>query len=314
MADRILDMGDVLTLIEQAEKAFDAEQAASVANRLMGGEGLTLEDFIEQLGMLRKLGPLKNILGLMPGAAKNKELLDQVNEKDLDRAEAIVRSMTPAERRNPKIINGSRRLRIANGSGVSVGEVGTLVTRFFEAQRQMKMVMGGGMPGIPGMPGMRGGKKAAAQAKAARNAKGKRKSGDPRKAGLTPAPASGAAPTGGAPAPAAAAAPQSMEELAEMLRDAQAAGGPPSFGDDGEGFPGFRGSGPSSLPPAFGGGRAPGGMPAAFGRRDKKKKLSGTSPSTPATGSPTHTPARAVSGMLRGRGDGGDRAAQSGRD
>jgi len=272
MADRILDMGDVLTLIEQAEKAFDADQAASVANRLMGGEGLTLEDFIEQLGMLRKLGPLKNILGMMPGAAKNKEMLDQVNEKDLDRAEAIVRSMTPAERRNPKIINGSRRARIAKGSGVAVGEVGTLVTNFFEAQRQMKMVMNGGMPGMPGIPGMMGGKKAAARAKAAKNAKGKRKSGDPRKTGLTPASADDAS-TGGRPElPAAAPAPQSMEELAEMLRDAQAAGGPGGFGgDDDEGFPGFRG-GPSALPPAFGGGRAPGGLPAAFGRRDKKKK------------------------------------------
>src|ERR1700751_4653743 len=110
MATRILDMGDILTLIEQAEKAFDADQAASMANRLMSGDGFTLEDFIEQLGMLRKLGPLKNIIGMMPGAAKNRELLDKVNEKDLDRAEAIVRSMTPEERRNPKIINGSRRL------------------------------------------------------------------------------------------------------------------------------------------------------------------------------------------------------------
>ena len=152
MATRILDMGDVLTLIEQAEKAFDADQAASMADRLMTGEGFTLEDFVEQLGMLRKLGPLKNILGMMPGASKNKELLDKVNDKDLDRAEAIVRSMTPEERRNPKIINGSRRLRIANGSGVAVGEVSQLVTNFFEGQRQMKMLMGGGMPGMPGMP------------------------------------------------------------------------------------------------------------------------------------------------------------------
>ena len=220
--------------------------------------------------MLRKLGPLKNILGMMPGAARNKEMLNKVNEKDLDRAEAIVRSMTPAERRNPKIINGSRRARIAKGSGVAVGEVGTLVTNFFEAQRQMKMVMNGGMPGMPGIPGVMGGKKAAARAKAARNAKGKRKSGDPRKAGITPA--SPASSGGGRPElPAAAEAPQSMEELAEMLRDAQAAGGPGGIGDDGEGFPGFRG-GPSALPPAFGGGRPAGGTPAAFARRDKKKK------------------------------------------
>jgi len=265
MATRILDMGDVLTLIEQAEKAFDADQAASMANRLMTGEGFTLEDFIEQLGMLRKLGPLKNILGMMPGASKNKALLDQVNDKDLDRAEAIVRSMTPAERQNPKIINGSRRLRIANGSGVAVGEVSQLVTNFFEGQRQMKMLMGGGMPGMPAVPGMMGGRKAAAKAKAAKNAKGKRRSGDPRKAGLVPVPNDAQE-----PAAAAQEAPQSMEELAEMLRDAQAAGAP-GFGDEGEGFPGFRG-GPSALPPAFGGGRGSGNIPAAFGKRDKKKK------------------------------------------
>jgi signal recognition particle subunit SRP54 len=268
MATRILDMGDVLTLIEQAEKAFDADQAASMADKLMTGEGFTLEDFVEQLGMLRKLGPLKNILGMMPGASKNKELLDKVNDKDLDRAEAIVRSMTPEERRNPKVINGSRRLRIANGSGVAVGEVSQLVTNFFEGQRQMKMLMGGGIPGMPGMPGlMGGGRKASARAKAAKNAKGKRKSGDPRKAGLT-------AVSAGEPAaePAAAApAPQSMEELAELLRDAQAAGGPGAPGSEGNGFPGMRG-GPGSLPPAFGGGRGSGTVPAAFGKRDKKKK------------------------------------------
>lgn len=264
MATRILDMGDILTLIEQAEKAFDADQAASMANRLMTGEGFTLEDFIEQLGMLRKLGPLKNILGMMPGASKNKALLEQVNDKDLDRAEAIVRSMTPDERRNPKIINGSRRLRIASGSGVTVGEVSQLVTNFFEGQRQMKMLMNGGMPGMPGIAGAMGGRKSA-KAKAAKNAKGKRRSGDPRKAGL--APAQTAAP---AVPEAAQAAPQSMEELAEMLRDAQAAGTVPGFGDeDAGGFPGLRG-GPSALPPAFGGGR--GGLPAAFGKRDKKKK------------------------------------------
>ena len=266
MATRILDMGDVLTLIEQAEKAFDADQAASMANRLMTGEGFTLEDFIEQLGMLRKLGPLKNILGMMPGAAKNKALLDQVNDKDLDRAEAIVRSMTPEERRNPKVINGSRRLRIANGSGVAVGDVSQLVTNFFEGQRQMKMLMSGGMPGMPGMPGVMGGRKAAARAKAAKNAKGKRKSGDPRKAGIAAAPDPAEL-----PAAAAEAAPQSMEELAEMLRDAQAAGGVPGFGDEGDDLPGLRG-GPSALPPAFGGGRGSNVIPAAFGKRDKKKK------------------------------------------
>ena len=270
MADRILDMGDVLTLIEQAEKAFDADQAASVANRLMGGEGLTLEDFIEQLGMLRKLGPLKNILGMMPGAARNKEMLNQVNEKDLDRAEAIVRSMTPAERQNPKIINGSRRLRIAKGSGVAVGEVGTLVTNFFEAQRQMKMVMNGGMPGMPGIPGMMGGKKAAARAKAAKNAKGKQQERRPAQGGATPA-ASG----GGAGAqqelPAAADAPQSMEELAEMLRDAQRAGAGPASATTARGSPASAAGRARCRRRSAAVGR-PAGRRPAFGRRDKKKK------------------------------------------
>ena len=102
--------------------------------------------------MLRKLGPIGNLLGMMPGARKNKELLSQVNDKDLDRAEAIVRSMTPEERRNPKIINGSRRARIANGSGVAVGEVSQLVTNFFEGQKQMKAMFSGGMPGMPRCP------------------------------------------------------------------------------------------------------------------------------------------------------------------
>ena len=243
----------------------------------MSGENFTLEDFVEQLNMLRKLGPLKNILGMMPGASKNKALLDQVNDKDLDRAEAIVRSMTPAERRTPKIINGSRRLRIANGSGVTVGEVSQLVTNFFEGQKQMKMLMGGGMPGMPGIPGMGGGaRRSAKAAKAAKNAKGKRRSGDPRKSALGPAGGSGAGDgaAAGAPAlPAAAAAqdtPQSMEELAEMLQQAQSAGGPAGFGGAGGegGFPGF--GNPANVPQFPAGGSNV--IPAAFGRRNKKKK------------------------------------------
>jgi signal recognition particle subunit SRP54 len=290
MASRILDMGDVLSLIEQAEKAFDATQATSMAERFMSGDGFTLEDFVEQLGMLRKLGPIQNLLGMMPGATRNKELLSKVNDKDLDRAEAIVRSMTPEERRNPKIINGSRRLRIANGSGVAVGEVSQLVTNFFEGQKQMRAMFSGGMPGMPGMAGLMGGGgggRRGARA-AAKGKKGKRKSGDPRKALA----ASGGAPGGGAPggrgpagsggpggpggsggpadagraagdaASAAPAAPASMEDLAELLRDATAAGGP-------EGFAGFRG-GPSALPP-LPGATPSGSIPAAFGKRKKKK-------------------------------------------
>ena len=127
MASRILDMGDMLTLIEQAERTFDQQQAEDMAGKLVSGDGFTLEDFVEQLQMVRKLGPIGNLLGMLPGAAQNREALSQVSDKDLDRAEAIVNSMTPAERRNPKIINGSRRARIASGSGVTVSEVNSLV-------------------------------------------------------------------------------------------------------------------------------------------------------------------------------------------
>ena len=183
MASRILDLGDVLTLIEQAEKNFDAEQTANLAGRLASGEGFTLEDFVEQLAMVRKLGPIGNLLGMLPGAGKYREQIEQVNDKDLDRAEAIVRSMTPEERRNPKVINGSRRARIAKGSGVAIGEVSQLVTNFFEGQKQMKAMFSGNMPGMPAMPGM--GAAARRASKSARKKGNKKKaprSGDPRRA------------------------------------------------------------------------------------------------------------------------------------
>jgi signal recognition particle subunit SRP54 len=209
--------------------------------------------------MLRKMGPITNLLSMMPGAARNKEMLSKVNDKDIDRAEAIVRSMTPEERRNPKIINGSRRMRIAKGSGVAVGEVSQLVTNFFEGQKQMKMLLGGGLPGMP--PGM-GGRRP--QAKAARPAKGKRKSGDPRKAALAAAAAS--SPDGASEA--APPAPKSMAELSEMLRDATEGGGLPGMG--GGDFPGFRG-GPAGLP-SLPGSPSPGSIPAAFGGKKPKRK------------------------------------------
>src|ERR1019366_4738538 len=162
MASRILDLGDILTLIEQAERTFDQDQAAAMAGKLASGDGFTLEDFVEQLAMVRKLGPIGNVLGMLPGAAQNRELLSQVSDKDLDRAAAIVSSMTVEERRNPKIINGSRRARIAAGSGVTVGEVNNLIVRFQEGQKMMRQMMGG----IPGMGGMRrGGQKAKAKGK-----------------------------------------------------------------------------------------------------------------------------------------------------
>jgi signal recognition particle subunit SRP54 len=178
MASRILDMGDILTLIEQAQRTFDEADAAKMAGKLASGDGFTLDDFLEQMMMVRKMGPLKNLLGMMPGMGQMRDQLNQVDERDLDRVAAIIRSMTPGERQEPKIINGSRRVRIARGSGVTVTEVNNLVTRFFDAQKMMKQVAGG--MGIPGMPGGRKGGKAAQK----KSKKGRRVSGDPRKAAL----------------------------------------------------------------------------------------------------------------------------------
>ncbi|MFT3899773.1 MAG: signal recognition particle protein [Gordonia sp. (in: high G+C Gram-positive bacteria)] len=141
MASRILGMGDVLSLIEQAEEHWDAQQAEEAATKIMGGE-LTLEDFLQQMLMIRKMGPIGNLLAMMPGAGQMKDALAQVDDSQLDRVQAIIRGMTPAERADPKIINGSRRLRIANGSGVSVSEVNQLVDRFFEARKQMAAMTG----------------------------------------------------------------------------------------------------------------------------------------------------------------------------
>ena len=118
MASRILDMGDVLTLIEQAEKTFDAEQAAKVAEKLSGRGGeFTLDDFLEQMQQVRKIGSMAKIMGMLPGMGQFRDQLENFDEREIDRIQAIIQSMTPAERANPKIIDGSRRRRIAKGSG-----------------------------------------------------------------------------------------------------------------------------------------------------------------------------------------------------
>ncbi|ROO83397.1 signal recognition particle subunit FFH/SRP54 (srp54) [Actinocorallia herbida] len=180
MAGRILDMGDILTLIEQAQRQFDEEEAAKMAGKLASGEDFTLDDFLQQMMMIQKMGPIGNLLGMLPGMGQMRQQIDQIDDRDLDRVAAIIRSMTPGERAEPKMINGSRRARIAKGSGTTVGEVSSLVTRFFQAQKMMK-AMAGGM-GIPGMPGTRRGK----PAKQVKPKKGKRQSGDPRKRALGP--------------------------------------------------------------------------------------------------------------------------------
>ncbi len=146
MASRILGMGDVLSLIEQAEQVFDQKQAEATAQKIGSGQ-LTLEDFLEQMMAVRKMGPIGNLLGMLPGAGQMKDALANVDEKQLDRVQAIIRGMTPAERDDPKIINASRRLRIANGSGVKVSDVNQLVDRFFEARKMMAAMAGRmGMP------------------------------------------------------------------------------------------------------------------------------------------------------------------------
>jgi signal recognition particle subunit SRP54 len=239
MASRILDLGDLLTLIEQAERTFDQDQAASMAEKLASGEGFTLEDFVEQLAMVRKLGPIGNLLGMLPGAAQNREMLSQVSDKDLDRAAAIINSMTPGERRNPKIINGSRRARIAVGSGVAVGEVSSLITRFLEAQKMMRQMMG--------MPGMRRGAQKAAR-KSKKKAKGGRPGGSVASraaAGSRPGGPAGL-PTGPGPGPVM---PGSIPGLPDAFGGPAGDGGfklPPGFGTQQPNLPpGLRGPVPN---------------------------------------------------------------------
>ncbi|MGH3646371.1 MAG: signal recognition particle protein [Micromonosporaceae bacterium] len=188
MASRILGMGDVLTLIEQAEKVFEDEQKERMAAKLVGQQDFTLDDFLEQLLAVQRMGPIQNVLAMMPGMNQMKGQLDELDDKHVGKVTAIIRSMTPAERANPKLLNGSRRVRIANGSGTQVTDVNQLMSRFTDAQKQLKQLggmfggggrkatkspkikrkgkkgkvkerrrsYGGGMPGMPGgmPPGM----------------------------------------------------------------------------------------------------------------------------------------------------------------
>jgi signal recognition particle subunit SRP54 len=182
MAGRILGMGDMLTLIEQAEKVFEQDKAEEAAQRMLEGQ-FTLDDFLEQLQQLKKMGPLSNVMGMLPGMPK--ELKNaQVGDDQVKVTEAIIRSMTPQERANPDIINGSRRTRIAKGSGTQVADVNRLIKQFLEMQKMMKRMgvmakpqgkagkgknkmnkrqmmremgdMLGGQGGIPGLPGADG--------------------------------------------------------------------------------------------------------------------------------------------------------------
>ncbi|MGO4598002.1 signal recognition particle protein [Terrabacter sp. 2RAF25] len=177
MASRILDMGDVLTLIEQAEKAFDKREADEMARKFLAEEDFTFEDFLSQMNAIKKMGSLKSMLKMMPGMQGMRDQLDAFDDREFDRVEAMVRSMTPFERTHPKQINGSRRSRIAKGSGVTVTEVNQLLERFGQAQKMMKSMARGGGGGLPGMPGIPGAGKRGKQAPQRK----KSKSGNPAK-------------------------------------------------------------------------------------------------------------------------------------
>ena len=184
MASRILGMGDVATLAEQAKKAFDGDSARKLEDKFAAGEDFTLDDFLEQLEAMSKMGSMGKLLGMLPGAGAMKKQIDNFDESEITRTKAIVQSMTPLERRDLKVLNGSRRARIALGSGRKVSEVNALADKFTAAQKMMKQMRnGGGMPqgmalppGAPGLP--------PAPKKAAPIQKKKSKSGNPAKRAL----------------------------------------------------------------------------------------------------------------------------------
>lgn len=214
MSSRILGMGDMLTLIEQAEKNLDQEQAMEAAQKLGTGE-LTLDDFLNQMLMIRNMGPLGNILKMLPGGKAMSQMADMVDEKHLDRIQAIIRGMTPEERNNPKILNASRRKRIANGSGVTVAEVNQLVERFFDAKKMM-----GQMAGQMGMGGM--GRSATKKKPKGRKGKnGKRKPAKNRNRPNTPGFPGAANGMPGMP---------NMAELQKMQEQMESMGGIPGMG------------------------------------------------------------------------------------
>lgn len=158
MASRILGMGDIATLAEQAKKAFDGDTTAKLEAKFKSGEDFTLEDFLEQLQAMSKMGSMSKLLGMLPGAGAMKKQIENFDEGEIVRIKSIVQSMTPTERGDPKVLNGSRRARIALGSGRKTSDVNNVVDRFSAAQKMMKQVRNGGMPqgmggmGLPAMP------------------------------------------------------------------------------------------------------------------------------------------------------------------
>jgi signal recognition particle subunit SRP54 len=228
MADRILGMGDVLSLIEQAERTMDGDEVAKSASRLMAGQ-FTLEDFLSQLRQVKKMGSLGGLMRLMPGMSKEmRQAAGQIDDGEVARVEAIVCSMTPAERNDTSMMDGSRRSRVARGSGTSVQDVNALLKQFKEMQKMMKGMASGNMPNLPGMPNMAGMSGRAAR-KLAQQA-----------AGL------GAAGPGGA---GAGPGDPDFDMLSQLMGGDDGAGGlPAGFPGLGGGAPGGTGSGSGAVP------------------------------------------------------------------
>ena len=188
MASRILGLGDVATLAEQAKKAFDGESSARLEEKFARGDDFTLEDFLEQLEAMSKMGSMSKLLGMLPGAGAMKKQIENFDESEIVRTKSIVQSMTPTERRDPKVLNGSRRARIALGAGRKVQDVNALVDKFAAAQKMMKQMRNGkGMPAGMGMPpgmAMPAGALPPIQKSRQQPAKKKSKSGNPAKRAL----------------------------------------------------------------------------------------------------------------------------------
>ena len=154
MASRILGMGDVASLAEQAKKAMSSETASKLEEKFASGEDFTFTDFLSQLEAMKNMGSMSKLMGLLPGAGQMKKQIENFDESEVVRTRAIIESMTPLERNNPKVLNGSRRARISRGSGRAISEINSLVERFSQAQKVMKQMRSGGMPNIPGMSGL----------------------------------------------------------------------------------------------------------------------------------------------------------------
>ncbi len=239
MANRILGMGDMLTLIEQAERTFDQEQSRAAAEKLLAGKGkFGLDDFLAQMQQVRRMGPMSKLLGMLPGAGQMKDAINSIDEREIDRIEAIIYSMTPAERADVSILNGSRRARIAKGAGVQVKDVNDLVTRFVQARKMMEQMGGMMAAGMPGAP-----RPVKQQSKKNTGKSGKKVSGNPAKR---------AAQAAAAQAAAEQAALEQAEAMNEQLEANPFGGAMPGMGRGG--FPGMPGGMPglSGMPGAPG--------------------------------------------------------------